>query len=61
MDLEDFDIWWYAVRDEIESATGVVVPDRDAHCFAADHAAGRCAYEVARAYVEDVKHPEACT
>lgn len=58
MNLEDFDIWWSTVRDEIEDAIGVTVPDRDAHCFVSAHAAGRCAYEVARAYVEDIREGE---
>lgn len=60
MDLEEFDIWWITVQTEVEDA-GFSLQDRDAHCFASAHAAGRCAYEVAREHVEEIRNPEAWT
>lgn len=54
--LEDFDVWWNTVLDEIESA-GVAPPYCDEDCFKPAYKAGRCAYEVAREYVDDVLHP----
>ncbi len=60
MELEDFDVWWTTVQTEAAEA-GVTLQDRDARCFASAHAAGRCAYDVAREYVEDLLCSETWT
>lgn len=53
---EDFDIWWNTVLDCIESA-GVTPPCLDADCFKPAYRAGRCAYDVASEYVDDLLNP----
>jgi hypothetical protein len=58
MNSEDFDIWWNTVWHEVYRATHVELLDSDQESFKPDWLAGKCAYEVARAYVEDIENGE---
>ena len=58
MNLEDFDIWWNTVWTEVYVATHIDLVDEDKDNFKPDWQAGKCAYEVARGYVEDIKNGE---